>query len=212
MTPGTLLPGVHFDHRDQCYKVEVGLDVDELVANMDVPLSATYQLTRDCILRCTYCSEPPGIQTTSLDEHKAKIDKLAGMRRIILSGGEPMDYPFFWEVLEYVQGKFELVVLSTNATRIKRAEAVRLKDMVDYVDVTVDGPRRQHNRIRGQYDDVLEGLMHPAARQDPAFCYLRLYARRKARHRQSLEAAEAGQQGRHALHLSARGYARRKEG
>jgi MoaA/NifB/PqqE/SkfB family radical SAM enzyme len=156
----SLLPGVQFDHRDQCYKADPAAVTDELVASMSMPLSATYQLTRDCNLRCTYCSEPPGIRTSSLAQHKSKIDRLAGMRRIILSGGEPMDYPHFWDILEYVQGKFEIVVLSTNATRIKRAEAERLVGMVDYVDVTVDGPRRQHNRIRGQYDAVIDGLMH----------------------------------------------------
>lgn len=178
-----LLPEVTFDHADQCYKAPAEAVTDEMVAAMTMPLSATYQLTRECGLRCAYCSEPPGIATTSLAEHKAKIDKLAGMRRIILSGGEPMDYPYFWEVLDYVQDKFELVVLSTNATRIGSEEAQRLRGKVAYVDVTVDGPRKQHNRIRGQYDKVVNGLMHvrlagiplsvicvymPAEQQDPA--------------------------------------------
>lgn len=160
MTISTLLPDVHFDADDQCYKTDQTRTVDDLVDGMTMPLSATYQLTRDCNLRCAYCSEPPGIRTSSLEMHKEKIDKLVGMRRIILSGGEPMDYPHFWHVLEYVQGKFELIVLSTNATRIKHDEAVRLRGMVDYVDVTVDGPRYQHNRIRGSYDAVIAGLMH----------------------------------------------------
>ncbi len=159
MTSATLLPEVRFDERDQCYKADDNLDVGELVSSMNVPLSATYQLTRECNLACAYCSEPPGIKTSTLEMHEMKIDKLAGMRRIILSGGEPMDYPHFWEVLEYVQGKFELIVLSTNATRIKADEAARLRDLVHYVDVTVDGPRYQHQRIRGSYDAVIEGLM-----------------------------------------------------
>ena len=160
MTAGTLLPDVRFDTDDQCYKTDDTLTVDDLIATMTMPLSATSPLTRDCNLRCSYCSEPPGIRTSSLDLHKEKIDKLAGMRRIILSGGEPMDYPHFWDILDYVQGKFELIVLSTNATRIKRDQAARLAGMVDYVDVTVDGPRYQHNRIRGSYDAVIEGLMY----------------------------------------------------
>lgn len=154
-----LLPGVRFDAKDQCYKTDDEADLDAMVATMTMPLSATYQLTRDCNLACAYCSEPPGIQSSTLDQHRQKIDKLSGMRRIILSGGEPMDYPHFWEILDYVQGKFELIVLSTNATRIKTGAAERLKGKVDYVDVTVDGPRYQHNRIRGRYDDVIEGLM-----------------------------------------------------
>jgi MoaA/NifB/PqqE/SkfB family radical SAM enzyme len=159
VTGATLLPEVQFDSTDQCYKTSDELAVEDLIGSMTMPLSATYQLTRECNLRCAYCSEPPGIDTSSLEMHKEKIDKLAGMRRIILSGGEPMDYPHFWEILDYVQDKFELIVLSTNATRIKADEAGRLRGKVDYVDVTVDGPRYQHNRIRGSYDAVIEGLM-----------------------------------------------------
>lgn len=95
MTAATLLPNVRFDADDQCYKTDDALNVEDLVAAMTMPLSATYQSTRDCNLRCAYCSEPPGIRTSPLELHKEKIDKLAGMRRIILSGGEPMDYPHF---------------------------------------------------------------------------------------------------------------------
>lgn len=95
------------------------------------------------------------------------VDKLAGMRRIIFSGGEPMGYPHFWEVLEHAQGKFELIVLSTNASMITRDAAARLKDLVHYVDITVDGPRRQHNEIRGQYDKVIRGLRRVAEEDIP---------------------------------------------
>jgi MoaA/NifB/PqqE/SkfB family radical SAM enzyme len=91
------------------------------------------------------------------------LDKLQGMRRIIFSGGEPMLYPRFWEILEYARGKFEKVVLSTNATRITRENIDRLKDLVDYIDITVDGPRRQHDMIRGEYHLVMRGLIHVAS-------------------------------------------------
>lgn len=167
MTSGLLLPDVHFDPVAQCYKNGGDASTQELIASMTMPLSATYQLTRNCGLKCTYCSEPPGIKTSSLEVHKAKLHKLAGMRRIIFSGGEPMDYDYFWEVLEYAQGKFEQIVLSTNATRIGLSEAARLKDLVQYIDVTVDGPRRQHNGIRGQYGKVVRGLHCIAAHEIP---------------------------------------------
>lgn len=89
------------------------------------------------------------------------------MRRIIFSGGEPMQYKYFWEALEYAQGKFELIVLSTNASMITRDAAARLKDLVSYVDVTVDGPRRQHDKIRGNYDWVIRGLRRLAEEDVP---------------------------------------------
>jgi MoaA/NifB/PqqE/SkfB family radical SAM enzyme len=157
-----LLPSIRFNHDEQHFESTDEQSVETLVQSMNKPLSLTFQLTRNCNYRCVYCSEPPGIRTRSLNEMKSMIDKLQGMRRIIFSGGEPMLYEHFWEILEYARDKFELVVLSTNASRITRESAERLKGMIDYIDVTVDGPRKQHDLIRGHYDEVIRGLMHVA--------------------------------------------------
>jgi len=135
---------------------------DDLLSGMEIPLSLTFQLTRNCNFKCVYCSEPPGIRSRSLDEILVMVDKLSGMRRIIFSGGEPMAYKHFWRVLEHAQGKFDRIVLSTNASFITRDAAARLKDLVHYIDITVDGPRRQHNAIRGNYDKVIRGLSRVA--------------------------------------------------
>lgn len=153
-----LLPEITFNDSKQHFEGSYELSAESLVDKMDIPLSLTFQLTRHCNFKCIYCSEPPGINSRSLTEMKEMIDKMVGMRRIILSGGEPMVYKHFWEVLEYAQGKFEKIVLSTNASRITLRDAERLKDLVDYVDVTVDGARRQHDIIRGQYQDVINGI------------------------------------------------------
>lgn len=153
-----LLPQVVFDDDQQRFTTESGQTTQELMSGMTLPLSATFQLTRNCNFKCVYCSEPPGIRTRTLEEVLEMVDKLAGMRRIIFSGGEPMAYKHFWRCLEHAQGKFERIVLSTNASMITRDAAARLKDLVHYVDITVDGPRRQHDAIRGQYDKVIRGL------------------------------------------------------
>jgi MoaA/NifB/PqqE/SkfB family radical SAM enzyme len=162
-----LLPTVHFDDEAQCFKADRQEATDALLAQMDLPLSATFQLTRNCNFTCVYCSEPPGIPTRTLEDVLAMVDKLAGMRRIIFSGGEPMAYKHFWTVLEHAQGKFERIVLSTNASMITRDGAARLKDLVHYIDITVDGPRRQHDKIRGNYDWVIRGLRRVAEEQIP---------------------------------------------
>jgi MoaA/NifB/PqqE/SkfB family radical SAM enzyme len=140
---------------------------DDLLGEMDIPLSLTFQLTRNCNFKCVYCSEPPGIRSRGVEEMLDMVDKLSGMRRIIFSGGEPMAYKHFWRVLEHAQGKFERIVLSTNATFITRDAAVRLKDLVHYIDITVDGPRRQHDLIRGSYDKVIRGLSRVAEEEIP---------------------------------------------
>lgn len=162
-----LLPAVQFDEQAQCFKASNEEQTHTLIAEMDRPLSLTFQLTRNCNFRCVYCSEPPGIRTRTRAEVLQMIDKLQGMRRIIFSGGEPMAYKYFWDALEYAQGKFDLIVLSTNASLISRNDAARLKDLVHYVDVTVDGPRRQHDAIRGNYDKVIRGLRRLAEEEIP---------------------------------------------
>ncbi|HEU5157834.1 MAG TPA: radical SAM protein [Streptosporangiaceae bacterium] len=162
-----LLPTVHFDEQTQCFKAAGGEETFLLIEKMSMPLSVTLQLTRNCNFKCVYCSEPPGIRTRSHGEVLGMIDKLAGMRRIIFSGGEPMQYKYFWSALEHAQGKFDLIVLSTNASMITRDAAARLKGLVSYVDVTVDGPRRQHDRIRGNYDWVIRGLRRLAEEDIP---------------------------------------------
>ncbi|UPT68023.1 MAG: radical SAM protein [Sphingobacteriales bacterium JAD_PAG50586_3] len=163
----TLLPTLKFNDEHQHFEDTENKSVDELVSSMHIPLSLTFQLTRNCNFECIYCSEPLGIRTRSLEEMKEMVDKLKGMRRIIFSGGEPMVYKHFWEVLEHAQGKFEKIVLSTNASRITTDDANRLKDLVDYVDITVDGPRKQHDMIRGKYSDVIRGIRRVAEANIP---------------------------------------------
>ncbi len=162
-----LLPNVRFNDTEQHFEIVEDASLQTMVDGMDLPLSLTFQLTRACNFHCVYCSEPPGIASRSLENMKRMVDKLQGMRRIIFSGGEPMVYKYFWEVLEYAQGKFEKIVLSTNASLITREAAARLKHLVHYVDVTVDGPRKQHDEIRGNYDKVIRGLMRVAEEDIP---------------------------------------------
>ncbi|WP_163512151.1 radical SAM protein [Fodinicola acaciae] len=157
---------IAFDDERQIFTAD-DTSTEELVSRMTIPLSLTFQLTRNCNFRCVYCSEPPGIRTRPVEEVLEMVDKLSGMRRIIFSGGEPMAYKHFWRVLEHAQGKFERIVLSTNASMIKPGDGDRLKELVHYVDITVDGPRKQHDAIRGQYDKVIRGLRRVAEAEIP---------------------------------------------
>lgn len=158
-----LLPNLTFDNKQQHFMHQGSEDVGDLVSSMNLPLSLTFQLTRGCNLQCVYCSEPPGIKTRKYEEMIDMLDKLTGMRRIIFSGGEPMLYKHFWNILEYARSKFEKVVLSTNGVYITRDNVMQLKELVDYIDITIDGPRRQHNSIRGNYDAVMKGVINVAS-------------------------------------------------
>ena len=123
-----------------------------------LPLTVTLQITRRCNLKCVYCSECTMMPDSSLSSTKDIIDKLDGIERLIISGGEPTLSSDFATILEYCHERFPTIALATNATRIDDTSLTAIKRYVDYVDVTLDGPRLVHDAVRGGYDRTRIGL------------------------------------------------------
>jgi sulfatase maturation enzyme AslB (radical SAM superfamily) len=73
-----LLPTLSFNDQTQRFENKLDEDTLSLIEQMDKPLSLTFQLTRNCNLRCVYCSELPGIASIKLEMMKEMIDKLTG--------------------------------------------------------------------------------------------------------------------------------------
>jgi hypothetical protein len=66
------------------------VDVDGLTAAATAPLSVILQVTKRCNFDCNFCSETlqlPDPTLAELDEIRAN---LTGVRRVFLSGGEPL--------------------------------------------------------------------------------------------------------------------------
>jgi len=123
------------------------------------PLSVSLQITRDCNLRCIYCSETDSMPNPPATIVKEMIRGLLGTKRIIVTGGEPCMREDLIGILKYVKEmQFENISLATNGTLVNSVVAEKLVDLVDYVDVTIDGPRKIHNEIRGDYDAVVKGI------------------------------------------------------
>jgi len=124
----------------------------------EYPITITLQITRKCNLRCIYCSETGDYKELNLNELEILIKNLIGVNRIIVAGGEPTLRSDLIDILKICRDNFEVVVLATNATKISSHFAKKIASHVDYVDVTIDGPRNIHNIIRGQYDDIIQGI------------------------------------------------------
>lgn len=130
---------------------------DELVLP-DCPLTVTLQITRRCNLNCIYCSESGFISDPSFEEIEKMIENLQGVNRIIISGGEPILRSDLFSILQLCREKFNIVAMASNATNIDVEIAKELSKYVDYIDVTIDGPRNIHNLIRGSYDKITQGI------------------------------------------------------
>jgi MoaA/NifB/PqqE/SkfB family radical SAM enzyme len=81
---------------------------------------------------------------------------------LLLSGGEPLSHPAFFELLDYASSLVPRVSLSTNGTLIDAAAACFLeKKTVGYAGVSLDGPREIHDAFRGvqgAFDKALSGI------------------------------------------------------
>ncbi|MEA3229658.1 MAG: radical SAM protein [archaeon] len=124
----------------------------------DHPLTVTLQITRKCDLHCIYCSESGHIPEPSGNRLAEMIENLNGVDRIIISGGEPTLHKDLFSVLKLCKKNFNIVAMASNAINIDLGLAKKLSGYVDYIDVTIDGPRNIHNKIRGSYDRIIRGL------------------------------------------------------
>ena len=156
---GLILLGedIKFDKVEQHFYIKT--DNESYQNQLKLPLSVSLQLTRECNLSCEYCSEIGDIPTPSLKNVKNMISRLEGVKRIILTGGEPLIRKDLLEIVKYTKElNFDIVSLATNGTFITSSLAHNLSRLIDYADITLDGPRNIHNKIRGKYDEVIKGI------------------------------------------------------
>ena len=134
----------------------------------DFPIYVLIEPVSTCNIRCTMCfqidktfTKKPFMGTMDLNFFKKVIDDCYtnGTRAITLaSRGEPTLHPKLSEMLEYVSGKFLVVKLNTNATRLSE-KLIRkiLETGVNEVVYSVDESEEQKYekiRVGGKFKEV----------------------------------------------------------
>lgn len=101
-----------------------------------VPLGGTFELLPYCNMDCNMCyivhkENEVKNQLKSVEFWKCTIDQAIenGMLYILLTGGEPLLYPQFKELDEYIAKKPVYLTLNTNATLINREMAEWMSKM-----------------------------------------------------------------------------------
>ena len=129
-----------------------------------------WNITRRCNLKCIHCysdsdaREYPGELTW--DQCRGVLDDLAqfGVPGVLLSGGEPLIHPRFFDIAAYARNKGLRLTLSTNGTLIDRDSAQRLKDTgFAYVGISLDGIGATHDYFRGRrgaFDKTVLAFRH----------------------------------------------------
>ncbi len=116
-----------------------------------------WNITRRCNLHCVHCYSDSTAQhypgELTLQQSIDVIDDLAdyGVPAVLLSGGEPMLHPHFFDLAGYAVARGLRITVSTNGTRIDSHAASRLKDLgVTYVGISLDGIGECHDTFRGK--------------------------------------------------------------
>lgn len=149
-------------------KVRMGVDVlGAKVAGRRRPLFVGWQLTDTCNLRCSYCGRwDLGRPELGHARMRALVDEMAdaGLRRLSLTGGEPLVHPLCLELGARARARGVQVSLSTNGLLVARHIAA-LPAAVDTMVISIDGDRAHHeaNRGEGSYDGAVEGAEHAVA-------------------------------------------------
>ena len=129
-----------------------------------------WNITRRCNLRCVHCYSDsdarfyPG--ELSWEQCRAVIDDLASFKipALLLSGGEPLIHPQFFDIAEYAADQGVRLTLSTNGTLISPEVARRLREIgFAYVGISLDGIGETHDRFRGRegaFDGAVNAFRH----------------------------------------------------
>ncbi len=129
---------------------------------MRYPLTSLYlYLTDRCNLNCGHCwispdftpvpdSEEPADPSVSELLNFVDQARLLGLNRVKLTGGEPMLYPGFFDLVESLSSRGIGLDLETNATLIGPWEAEYLAGTTALVSVSLDGASSgTHDSARG---------------------------------------------------------------
>ena len=127
-----------------------------------------WHITHRCNLRCSHCYQDDDRAFSSrksleavLNQYSRLLEEYGFKGYLNITGGEPLAHPDLFWLLEEAGNRGITTAVLTNGTLIGRREAAELKRLdVDYVQVSLDGLRETHDKIRGEgsFDLAIRGI------------------------------------------------------
>ena len=139
----------YFSNLQQEYK--------EFLKTGDIPMPEMiiWEPTGKCNLRCRMCYINFSVTTKSkemsLEDFRSMINKIPTLKKTVLIGGELFLRKDIFDMLEFLRSKNIQAAIATNATLLNQTMIDKLagyKEMTTVV-VSIDGPEKIHNQIRG---------------------------------------------------------------
>jgi len=129
-------------------------------------------LTRRCNLKCQYCYQGKAVPRTDMDMATVEraiqhVLEVTPDGSFVLSGGEPMLHPRFFEILDKIEESGLTFSMITNATRIGVEEAERLAgySSLNVIQISLDGLTAETQALtrRTGHEETMQGIRNVAA-------------------------------------------------
>ncbi len=124
------------------------------------------ETTSCCNLRCKHCYNASGEQREvlpySLIRSALADARTMGCSYVSLSGGEPLLYPYIWQLTDDLVQQEIPFLLITNGTLLDEKAVARLKNIRCTVQISLDGPDAySHDAVRGPgvFDRALRNII-----------------------------------------------------
>ncbi len=130
------------------------------------PRLIAFEITRRCRYNCKHCrasAGPAGGEELSTKQCKKIIASIAEVSKpiLILTGGEPMERPDLYEIIEFAKEKSLRVVMATCGYLLNQESLLKLKKSgVSALSFSIDGANAEtHDHFRdtvGAFDTVMK--------------------------------------------------------
>ncbi len=127
-----------------------------------------WTMTQRCNLQCVHCYADAGRGVyngeLTIEEAKIMLEDLArfGIPALLLSGGEPLTHPYFFQLAQTARDLGLRLTISTNGTLMSEEKAEAIKKIgITYVGISFDGLGEINDLFRGQkgaFQAALKGL------------------------------------------------------
>lgn len=131
------------------------------------PMAVLWDLTSSCNLRCRHCvvsAGPSCHDELSNEDCRRLIDEMStfGVNQLILSGGEPMLRPDFFDIARYAASKGLSLQVATNGTLIDEGAAKELSRIGACAQVSLDASipeiHDDFRQVSGSWDRTVQGI------------------------------------------------------
>lgn len=146
----------------------------------NAPRRVYWELTRACGLACKHCRAEAAHERSPLElDTEAVFGVLRSLATakptpaVVLTGGDPLERPDFWEILDYARGLGLHVDVAPSATPRLTGEVIAElgRRGVSAMSLSLDGPDpARHDRLRGIpgcFEMTMEAAAHIAAAKIP---------------------------------------------